>query len=208
MRLIGMLDSPYVRRVAISLEFLGIPFEQDAISVFSTYEAFQRVNPVVKAPTLVCDDGEVLMDSSLILQFVEATRTGGDSLWSLGDATRMQHEMRAVSLALAACEKSAQIVYERKLRPSSAQYEPWVERVQGQLLEAYAGLEREVQTRQPVFAEPRRQASITAAVVWQFTQSMLAPIVAAENYPGLVALSARMERTPEFLKYSPVGPGV
>lgn len=208
MRLIGMLDSPYVRRVAISLEFLGIPFEQDAISVFSTYEAFQRVNPVVKAPTLVCDDGEVLMDSSLILQFVEATRTGGDSLWSLGDATRMQHEMRAVSLALAACEKSAQIVYERKLRPSSAQYEPWVQRVQGQLLEAYAGLEREVQTRQPVFAEPRRQASITAAVVWQFTQSMLAPIVVAENYPGLVALSARMERTPEFLKYSPVGPGV
>ena len=208
MRLIGMLDSPYVRRVAISLEFLGIPFEQDAISVFSTYEAFQRVNPVVKAPTLVCDDGEVLMDSSLILQFVEATRTGGDSLWSLGDATRMQHEMRAVSLALAACEKSAQIVYERKLRPSSAQYEPWVQRVQGQLLEAYAGLEREVQTRQPVFAEPRRQASITAAVVWQFTQSMLAPIVVAENYPGLVALSARMECTPEFLKYSPVGPGV
>ena len=208
MRLIGMLDSPYVRRVAISLEFLGIPFEQDAISVFSTYEAFQRVNPVVKAPTLVCDDGEVLMDSSLILQFVEATRTGGDSLWSLGDATRMQHEMRAVSLALAACEKSAQIVYERKLRPSSAQYEPWVQRVQGQLLEAYASLEREVQTRQPVFAEPRRQASITAAVVWQFTQSMLAPIVVAENYPGLVALSARMERTPEFLKYSPVGPGV
>jgi glutathione S-transferase len=208
MRLIGMLDSPYVRRVAISLECLGIPFGLEPISVFSTYEEFQRINPVVKAPTLVCDDGEVLMDSSLILQFVEATRSGGDALWSLGDATRMQHEMRAVSLALAACEKSAQIVYERKLRPSSAQYEPWVQRVQGQLLEAYAGLEREVQTRQPAFAEPRRQASITAAVVWQFTQSMLAPIVVAENYPGLVALSARMERTPAFLKYSPVCPGV
>ena len=123
MRLIGMLDSPYVRRVAISLECLGIPFGHDAISVFSTYEEFQRINPVVKAPTLVCDDGEVLMDSSLILQFVEATRSGGDALWSLGNATRMQHEMRAVSLALAACEKSVQIVYERKLRPSSAQYD-------------------------------------------------------------------------------------
>ena len=207
MRLIGMLDSPYVRRVAISLECLGIPFGLEPISVFSTYEEFQRINPVVKAPTLVCDDGEVLMDSSLILQFVEATRSGGDSLWSLGDATRMQHEMRAVSLALAACEKSVQIVYERKLRPPSAQYEPWVERVQGQLLEAYAALEREVQTRQPVFVEPRRQAGITTAVVWQFTQSMLASIVVAEKYPGLVALSARLERTPEFRKYPPVGPG-
>ena len=207
MRLIGMLDSPYVRRVAISLECLGIPFGLEPISVFSTYAQFQRINPVVKAPTLVCDDGEVLMDSSLILQFVEATRTGGDALWSLGNATRMQHEMRAVSLALAACEKSVQIVYERKLRPPSAQYEPWVERVQGQLLEAYAALEREVQTRQPVFVEPRRQAGITTAVVWQFTQSMLASIVVAEKYPGLVALSTRLERTPEFRKYPPVGPG-
>ena len=57
MRLIGMLDSPYVRRVAISLECLGISFAHDAISAFSTYEEFQRINPVVKAPTLVCDDG-------------------------------------------------------------------------------------------------------------------------------------------------------
>jgi glutathione S-transferase len=204
MRLIGMLDSPYVRRVAISLECLGVPFGHEAISVFSTYEEFRAINPVVKAPSLVCDDGEVLMDSSLILQFVEATRTGGDSLWSLGDATRMQHEMRAVSLALAACEKSVQIVYERKLRPPSAQYEPWVERVQGQLLEAYAGLEREVQTRHAVFAQPRNQASITTAVVWQFTQSTLASIVPPEKHPGLAELSARMERMPEFLKYPPV----
>jgi glutathione S-transferase len=208
MRLIGMLDSPYVRRVAISLEFLGVPFEHEAISVFSTYEAFERINPVVKAPSLVCDDGEVLMESSLILQFVEAARTGGDSLWSLGDAARLQHEMRAVSLALAACEKSAQIIYERNLRPPSAQYEPWVERVQGQLLQAYAALEHEVQARQPVFAQPRRQASITAAIAWQFTHSMLASIVLAEKYPGLAALSARMECTPEFLKYPPLGPGV
>jgi glutathione S-transferase len=208
MRLIGMLDSPYVRRVAISLECLGMAFGHDAISVFSTYEKFQAINPVVKAPTLVCDDGEVLMDSSLILQFVEATRTGGDSLWTLSDAARMQHEMRAVSVALAACEKSVQIVYERQLRPPSAQYEPWVERVQGQLLEAYAALEREVQARNVVFAQPRNQASITAAVVWQFTQSMLASIVPAEKHPGLVELSARMERTPAFLKYSPLVPGV
>ena len=64
-----------------------------------------------------------------------------------------------------------------------------------------------MQTRQPVFVEPRRQAGITTAVVWQFTQSMLASIVVAEKYPGLVALSARLERTPEFRKYPPVGPG-
>lgn len=39
----------------------------------------------------------------------------------------MQHEMRVVSLALVACEKSVQIVYERNLRPAAVQFEPWME---------------------------------------------------------------------------------
>lgn len=207
MRLIGMLDSPYVRRVAISLTYLGVPFEHESVSVFSTFEKFKSINPVVKAPTLVCDDGEVLMDSSLILQFIEASRAGGDTLWSR-DPVLLQHEFRAVSLALAACEKSAQIVYERNLRPASAQFEPWVERVSGQLLAAYGALEHEVQTRPGIFQVPRSQASITTAVVWQFTQSMLASVVPASQHPALVALSDRMERTPEFLQYPPLGPGV
>jgi glutathione S-transferase len=207
MRLIGMLDSPYVRRVAISLEHLGVPFEHEAVSVFSTFEKFRGINPVVKAPTLVCDDGEVLMDSSLILQYVEATKAGGRSLWPR-DAVSLRRALRAAGLALAACEKSAQIVYERNLRPKEAQYEPWLARVTGQLLAAYAALEREVAGRREAFALARSQESIAAAVAWQFTQSMLAHVVPAASHPALVALSARMELTPEFLKYPPLGPGV
>jgi glutathione S-transferase len=207
MRLIGMLDSPYVRRVAVSLECLRVPFEHEAVSVLATFEKFQSINPVVKAPTLVCDDGEILMDSSLILQFVEASAAQGRSLWS-ADPAGKQHEFRAVGLALAACEKSVQLVYERNLRPKEAQYEPWLERVTGQLLAAYSGLEGEVQRRPEVFSALRCQASISAAVAWQFTQSMLASIVPASHHPGLVSLSTRLERTPELQKYPPVGPGV
>lgn len=207
MRLIGMLDSPYVRRVAISLEFLGVPFEHESVSVFSTFEKFRGINPVVKAPTLVCDDGELLMDSSLILQFVEATTPGVDSLWPK-DPVEYQRDMRAVSLALAACEKSVQIVYERNLRPAAAQYGPWIERVTGQLLAACAALEKEVGERDAAFQRPRRQAAITAAVAWQFTQSMIASVVPASDHPNLVRLSSRMEQTPQFLKYPPDGPGV
>lgn len=57
MRLIGMLDSPYVRRVAVSLQLLGLPFRHESLSVFRAYEQFRAINPVVKAPTLVCADG-------------------------------------------------------------------------------------------------------------------------------------------------------
>jgi len=207
MRLIGMLDSPYVRRVAISLEALGVPFRHESISVFSTFDQFQAINPVVKAPTLVCDDGQCIMDSSLILQFVEAGVAGGRSLWS-SDPKALQNEFRAVSLALAACEKSIQIVYERNLRPKESQYEPWVVRVTGQVLAAFSALEREVQERPQVFAGPLYQAAISSAIAWQFAQAMVASVVPAAACPGLAALSERLEQTDAFRKYPPDGPGV
>lgn len=206
MKLIGMLDSPFVRRVAISLDVLRVPFDHDAVSVFSTFERFQAINPVVKAPTLVGDDGEVLMDSSLILQFIEATATT-NTLWP-ADRAALQHAVRVVGLALAACDKSVQIAYERNLRPADKQYEPWMERVTGQLLAAYAALEQEVARRPAVFAHADNQAAISTAVAWQFTQSLLAAVVPADRHPGLVELSAQLELTEAFLRYPPVGPGV
>lgn len=205
MRLIGMLDSPYVRRVAISLDLLGIAFGHESVSVFSGVKQFSAINPVVKAPTLVCDDGGVLMESSLILQFVEAR--SGRSLWS-SDPAQLQHEFRAVGLALAACEKAAQIVYERQLRPTAAQYEPWVERITGQMLAALKALEYEVGLRPAVFADPGKQAAITSAVVWSFTQAMLGAQLGAADYPSLAALAQRLEQTAPFLKYPSAGPGV
>jgi glutathione S-transferase len=207
MRLIGMLDSPYVRRVAISLDVLGVAFDHEAVSVFSTFEKFKSINPVVKAPSLVCDDGTVLMDSSLILQFVEAAKTNSKSLWSK-DSVQLQHEFRAVSLAMAACEKAVQCVYELHLRPMAAQYEPWLERVKGQLIAALSLLETEVANRQKDFERAVNQECITIAVVWQFIQSMLPDVVEKNDYIKVMTLSARMELTGSFIKYPPVGPGV
>lgn len=205
MRLIGMLDSPYVRRVAIAFDVLGVAFEHESLSVFSTYGQFAAINPVVKAPTLVCDSGAILMDSSLILQFAEADC--GRSLWPAGAGTR-EHAFGAVGLALAACEKSAQIIYERNLRPAAMQYEPWVDRVRTQLLAAFGALEREVASCPALFADLREHPAIAAAVTWSFTQSMLAPLVPGSDYPALSALAARAEASPHFLSYPAAGPGV
>ena len=101
MKLIGMLDSPYVRRVAISLQLLDLPFEHLSLSVFRTFDEFSCTNPVVKAPTLVCDDGTVLMDSTLILQYAEAL--AGRSLLP-AEPQALARSLRTVGLALAACE--------------------------------------------------------------------------------------------------------
>lgn len=198
MQLIGMLDSPYVRRVAISLQLLGLRFEHQSLSVFRTFSQFQQINPVVKAPTLVCDDGEVLMDSTLIMEYAEAVARPRCLLPS--ERPELQRALRVIGLALAACEKSIQIIYERGLRPPEKLHEPWVARVTGQLLAAYGALEVEVARRPLAVASSTiTQAGVSAAVAWHFTQQMLPEVVAAAAYPSLVALSAKAEALPEFM---------
>ena len=198
MQLIGMLDSPYVRRVAISLQLLDLCFEHRSISVFSTFAQFQKINPVVKAPSLVCDDGEVLMDSGLILEYAEALAAPGRSLMPAAIAER-QHALQVVGLALAACEKSVQIVYEHKVRPAEKLHAPWIERVSGQLFAAYDGLELALARRKLDTGSTIDQAALSSAVAWRFTQEMLPEIIPANNYPHLQALSAWAEALPEFI---------
>lgn len=130
MQLIGMLDSPFVRRVAIALRLLDLPYEHRPLSVFRNFQAFSLFNPMVKAPTLVLDDGTVLMDSSLILDYLECLAGRERSLLP----QRPQARARALSLigaALVACEKSVQIYYELNLRPEERRHGPWLERVEG-----------------------------------------------------------------------------
>jgi glutathione S-transferase len=197
MKLIGMLDSPYVRRVAISLQLLDLPFEHQSLSVFRTYDEFSRINPVVKAPTLVCDDGTVLMDSTLILQYAEAL-THPRSLLPPEPAA-LARTLRTVGLALAACEKSVQIVYERGLRPAEKQHQPWVSRVTGQLLAACDGLEAQLASHPLALTRTAlNQAGVSTAVAWAFIQNMLPEVVPASGYPQLVAFSQAAEALPEF----------
>jgi glutathione S-transferase len=201
MQLVGMLDSPYVRRVAISLQLLGLRFEHQSVSVFSTFEKFRQINPVVKAPSLVCDDGTVLMDSTLIIDYAEALAAQQAPRKSLMPAAiaERQQALRVIGLAMAACEKSVQIIYERNLRPAEKLHQPWVSRVTGQLLAAYGALESELQ-RKPLAATSGTmgQDGVTVGITWHFTQAMIPEVVNAADYPALREFSTQAEQLPEF----------
>lgn len=195
MQLIGMLDSPYVRRVAISLRVLGLEFEHRPLSVFRAYDQFAAINPAVKAPTLVTDDGVVLMDSTLILDHLE--QVAGRSLMPVDPGGRLR-ALRLLGVALAATEKSVQVVYE-SLRAPEAVDQAWLARVKGQLLAAYDELEREIAPASGWLVESRMlQPDITVAVAWRFTQHAAAEVV-GDRYPALAAFSRRLEAEPAFV---------
>jgi glutathione S-transferase len=159
---------------------------------------------VVKAPTLVTDQGIVLMDSTLILDHAEQLVSPERRLIPAEPVSNARSQ-RVIGLALAACDKTVQIVYERNLRPTEKQHQPWIDRVQGQLDAAYRMLENEIASADfRGFEErPPLQAEITGAVAWRFTQSVLPSLIRQEGHPALSSLSARAERTEEFLAYPP-----
>ncbi|MGC1309235.1 MAG: glutathione S-transferase [Phormidesmis sp.] len=195
MQLIGMLDSPYVQRVAIALNLLNLPFDHAQISVFREIDKFSQINPLLKAPTLLCDDGEVLMDSTLILAYLEKLANRQLMPESIADC---QRALRLIGLALTANDKTVQIEYERK-RPAEKQYQPWRDRIQAQVIAAYDLLEPyAAETSNWLIGDTLTQADITVSVAWQFTQYMIADVVKSSQYPALSALSQRAEALPEF----------
>jgi glutathione S-transferase len=204
MLLLGMLDSPYVRRVAVSLQLLRIHFEHRPVSVFRAFEQFRAINPVVKAPTLVCDDGTVLMDSSLILEYAQALAPR--SLMPR-DLAALKTDLRVIGLGLAACDKSVQLIYEHHLRPPEKQHPPWIERVTAQILAAFTDLETEV-GRRPLAADAVQmtQAGVTTAIAWHFAQQMLPQVVPAVRFPVLATYSAQAESLAAF-RAAPHGDG-
>jgi len=194
MLLVGMLDSPYVRRAAIAGTILGVAFEHQSVSVFRHMERFRAINPLVKAPSLVADDGTVLMESQLIIQHMEDV--AGRSLRPADPAARLA-DLRATALAIVTCEKAIAIEYERK-RPETLRYAPWLDRVAEQLQEALAALDIVAGDRWKTLPAAWTHGAIGAAVAWGFIRFTIPDAVAPDAFPALAAHAARCEATEVF----------
>jgi glutathione S-transferase len=199
MLLVGMLDSPYVRRAAIAGTILGVTFEHQSVSVFRHMDRFRAINPLIKAPSLVADDGTVLMESQLIIQHLEDV--ADRSLRPEGAQARVT-DLRATALAIVTCEKAIAIEYERK-RPEAIRYQPWLDRVGEQLHEALAALDVMAADSFGKMPEPWTHGAIGAAVAWGFIRFTIPDVVAPDAFPALGAHSARCEATDVF-KHWPI----
>jgi len=204
MQLIGYMDSPFVRRVAISMKFLGLDFDHRELSIWRDFEEFQRINPLVKVPTLVLDDGEVLVDSTLIIDYLESQVAHRDLMPK--EPAAYLAAIQQIGIALIATEKAVAVVYETTQRPVELIHQPWVERVHVQLSGALDLLESAVEKSGTagthwLHGDEPCQADITTAVMWRFTQQIEQVKIGPADYPALASYSARAEALPEFLCY-------
>ena len=193
MILVGQYDSPYVRRVAVSLRVLGFEYEHDMRSVFGDFDSMRQTNPLARIPSLVFDDGEVLIDSAAILDWLDETVGPARALLPRAGPER-RRALRLIALATGVMDKAVSSIYERAIRPAPRRWPEWVTRCRTQAAGALSALARE-----PWPADVRlSQPEITTACTLRYVQMVDPELLPRGRYPSLEALSARCEARPEF----------
>jgi glutathione S-transferase len=199
MILIGMFDSPFVRRVAVTLNLFGMPFEHRNWSVGKDFELIRKFNPLGRVPTLVQPDGEALIESNAILDFLDELAGPDRALLPRSGNDRRQ-ALQIMAIAVGAAEKGVAQVYERAFRPPEKRHRPWVERCHTQMHAGLAELDRLCQARAGEWLVGSRMthADITTTCAYTFLADALAINRGAMAYPGLAAIAERCEALPEF----------
>ena len=199
MILIGMFDSPFVRRVAVSMKLLEIPFEHRNWSVGKDFELIRRYNPLGRVPTLLSNEGDTLVDSAAILDYLDDS-VGPDRALLPSTGKERREALRVMAIATGAAEKGVLQVYEGVFRPEEKRHQPWVERCRDQMHGALAELNRLAGVRAGDWLVGKRmtQADVTTGCVISFLSDALGVGRSGALYPYLTALSERCEALPAF----------
>lgn len=195
MNLIGQYDSPFVRRVALALRFYGIPFEHTPWSTFGDAEKIALYNPLMRVPTLVLDDGEVLIESTAILDYLD--ELAGPSRALIPDCGHIRREVLHIcALATGLGDKAVSLLYERVLRTEQSQR--WVERCRSQIAGVFAGLEEDRARHKTRFwfGDQITHADIAVACVIRIAHEIDPSLFEEKRYPAL----ARHAETCEALQ--------
>jgi glutathione S-transferase len=197
MFLIGQYDSPFVRRVAIALKLYGLPFEHRPWSTFGDADKIAPYNPLRRVPTLVLDDGEALIESTIILDYLDDFVGEAKAMLPRAGVERRRH-LRICALASGLGDKAVSLLYERVLRKE--QLALWVERCQAQIGDVLKVLEAErAKVTTPYWLGDRiGHADVAVACVVRFTREAHSQLFDASRYPALTAHAERCEALAPF----------
>jgi glutathione S-transferase len=197
MILIGQYDSPFVRRVGIALTLYGLPFEHRPWSTFGDADKLRVYNPLVRVPTLVLDDGEVLIESHMILDYLDSRVPAGQAMFPMAEPDR-HRALRIAALATGLADKAVSLFYERLLHKQAS--DVWIERCRGQIAGVLAVLEadRAARVGDYWFGDRIGHADIAVAAAVRFVTDAHPELVSMADFPALKAAAARLEALPVF----------
>jgi glutathione S-transferase len=198
MILVGQYDSPFTRRVAVTLHHYRMPFTRDTKSVFGDAKAMQKINPLIRVPSLILQTGEILIDSVAIVDFLDEQAGPARALVPPHGAER-RNILQVTALAQGAAEKAGQVVYERFFHEPKAINGEWEKRCFGQLTAALEKLE--ARCGAPWFFDMKMShADVMTGCLIGYLKLRLPEAFPSGSYRKLHALALHCETREEFVK--------
>jgi glutathione S-transferase len=191
MKLIGTYLSPYARRVAAALISRGLPFEHEAVNGYREFEIASRYNPVAKVPSLVLDDGEVLIDSTAILDYLNELTPSAPLIPTGSSARRTTLKLAAIGYGV--YEQASSLSFRGREVPETE-----AKRWKAQILGGLRALDEAARDGGPLRATPLDAAAITAIVAVEYLARTNPDLEAFPAIPALAALAAEYRDAPPF----------
>jgi glutathione S-transferase len=197
MILIGQYDSPFVRRVGIALTLYGVTFEHRPWSTFGDAEKIRPYNPLTRVPTLVLDDGEVLIESHSILDYLDSLVPAEKRMFPVSEPAR-RHALKVAALGTGMAEKAVSLFYEKVLHRQAS--EVWTDRCRIQISGVLGALEPDRAARKTDywFGDRIGHADVAVASALRFIPEAHPGVISLADYPALAAHSKRCEALPVF----------
>lgn len=198
MILIGQYDSPFVRRLGIALTLYGIAFEHKPWSTFGDADKIRPYNPLTRVPTLVLDDGDVLLDSTPILDYVDSLVPPEKRMHPVAEPAR-HRAIKVTTMGVHTAEKAVALFYEKVLHKGTTS-DVWVERCRRQISEALTALETDRAARRTSYwlGDAISHSDIAVAAALRFVGDAHPGIIDMTNFPALKAHAEKCEALPVF----------
>jgi glutathione S-transferase len=195
--LYGRHASPFVRRVAVTLRLYGIACRHEPLMPFGPDKArLAQFNPIARVPALRLADGEMLIDSAVILDYLDGLAGAERALTPAAGRAR-RRVLTLLAVAHGANEKLVVGLYERHFRPRETWHRPWLDTCDKQVRDGFAWLNGAFAG--PWFlGETMTQADITVAVFWLFARGKRPSFMAGLGCDKLDELADRLQATPAF----------
>lgn len=197
MILIGQYDSPFVRRVGVALTLYEMPFEHRPWSTFGNADEIRPYNPLTRVPTLVLDDGDVLIDSHITLDYLDGRVAPERRLFPVDEPAR-HRALKVAALAMGMAEKAVSLFYEQRLHRDVS--ELWEERCRRQIGGVLEILEADRAGRRTDFwfGERIGHADIAVACALGHLNASHPGLIDMDALPALKAHAEKLEALPAF----------
>jgi glutathione S-transferase len=197
MILIGQYDSPFVRRVGIALTLYGLAFEHRPWSTFGDADKIRPYNPLTRVPTLVLDDGDVLIDSTPILDYLDSLMPADKRMFPGAEPER-HRALKVATMAVHTAEKAVSLFYEKALHKETSDL--WVSRCRLQISGTLGTLEKDRAARKTPywFGDRIGHADIAVAAALRFINDAHASMISVADFPALAAHSRQHEAMTVF----------